>query len=82
MTHALHRRALEIVARYKKTEAELLSVLQEIEKEKVFLRLGYASMFDYAVRALGLPEGTAYGFINVARKAKEVPELKAAIASG
>jgi hypothetical protein len=78
----LHEKALEIVTRYKKTEAELLEILDQIDRKKIFLQMGYGSLFDYSVKALGLTEGTAYNFVNVMRKARKVPELRVAIASG
>ena len=59
-----------------------MQVLQEIDLHKTFRVLGYNSLFDYAVRRLELSESIAYAFINVSRKAKEVPELKTAIQSG
>lgn len=79
---SLHHRALQLVREYKRVEYELLCVLQQIDDARVFRELGYASLFDYCVRALQLPEGTAYNFINVARRAREVPELGEAVRSG
>jgi hypothetical protein len=78
----LHKRALEIVSRYFKAEADLVEILQEIGRLKSFRRFGYTSLFDYAVKALKLSESAAYNFISVARKADEVPALKQEIKSG
>src|SRR5262249_48620973 len=78
---SLHELALQAAANYFRAEAELLDILQKIDKERTYRQLGYTSLFLYAVGALKLPEGTAYNFINVARKAREVPALKAAIAA-
>jgi len=78
----LHEQALQLAKIYKKTEIELVDVLQKIDLEKLFLKLGYTSLFEYCLKALGLPEGTCYNFINVARKAREFPELKQALQSG
>jgi hypothetical protein len=64
---------------YIRLEAELIEVLQEIDEKKCFRELGYTSLFEYATKALNLSESTAYGFIAVARKAKEVPRLQEAI---
>jgi hypothetical protein len=44
--------------------------------------MGYPSLFVYAVSALKLSESLAYQFIGVARKSKEVPQLKAAVENG
>ena len=79
---SLHERALDLVRRYKQVESELLECLQEIERKKIYIKFGYKSLFEYAVKALSLPEGTAYNFINISRKAKEIPELKLAIQNG
>jgi len=46
------------------------------------MKLEYASLFEYGVKALGLSEANTYAFIQVARAAREVPALKAAIQTG
>lgn len=78
----LHTRALAVVGRYRTAEIELLQILEEVERERVHLRFGCHSLFQYAVKCLGLSENIAYTFIYVARKAREVPELKREIAKG
>jgi hypothetical protein len=78
----IHARALEIVSRYKKTEAELIEVLQLAEKHQVHILRGHASLHAYAVSDLGLGEHVAYNLIIVSRKATQVPELKSQIESG
>ncbi|MBY0471515.1 HNH endonuclease [bacterium] len=71
----LHARAVALAKTYLKSESELISVLQEIDRCKGFRELGFKSLFEYA-RSLGLSESVAYNFITVARKASEVPELR------
>lgn len=78
----IHKKALEVATRFKQAEADLISVLQEVDHAKVFLMLGYTSLFNYCVQALGLSEGVAYNFVTVARKAREVPVLQSAIQNG
>ena len=78
----IHQKALEIAARYKRVEADLITVLQEIESSRVFVKMGYTSLFNYCVEALGLSESVAYNFVTVARKAREVPVLQSAIQNG
>lgn len=78
----IHQRAVEISIHYKKTEAELIEILQEVEIQKVFLEKGYSSLFLYVVRELKLSESVAYNLITISRKAREVPELKCEIAKG
>ncbi len=78
----IDQRALQITQHFKRCEADLLNVIIEVDDKKVFRKMGYASLFQYVVHRLGLSEALAYNFINVARKAQEVPELKKTIERG
>jgi hypothetical protein len=82
LTDQLHNQALELSQRYKRAEADLICVLQQIEEHRVYLRRGHSSLFSYVTQELGLAENTAYSLITVARKAREVPELKAKLQAG
>src|SRR5258708_6902601 len=79
---ALHERAVHCAKALLRNEAELMTIIQEVDREKVFRRLDYASLFEYVVKALHISEGSAYGYIAVARKSVTVPELKKAIDQG
>lgn len=78
----IHARALEISSRYKRAEADLIDILQQAEEHRVYLKRGHASLFQYVVDDLGFAESTAYSLITVARKSRQVPELKAHLQSG
>ncbi len=78
----IHERALDVSARYKRAEGELIEILQQVEQHRVFLEKGHASLFLYVVKELRLSESVAYNLITVSRKAREVPELKASIQAG
>lgn len=78
----IHTKALDIVARYRRCEVELIDILQQADSARVCYELGYNSLFKYCVDGLGLSEEVAYVFINVARKATEVPALKEEIRAG
>jgi 5-methylcytosine-specific restriction endonuclease McrA len=78
----IHERALAVASRYKSAEIELIEILQLVGEHRVFYHLKYNSLFQYAVQALGLSEEVAYIFINVSRKASEVPKLKEDIQAG
>ncbi len=82
LTQQIHLRALELSTRYKRAEAELLEILAQVDRHRIYLKHGHASLFLYVVRELGLSEGVAYNLITVARKAAEVPELREHIAKG
>jgi len=78
----LHEEAKRTAQRFKRAEADLLEILQKIEEKKVFLHYGHTSLFQYAVEELDLTEHIALNFIKVARKAREIPELKKEIQKG
>lgn len=78
----IHQEALAATSRYRAAEIDLINILEAVEKHRVFLHYGFNSVFQYAVQGLGLSENVAYTFINVARKAREVPALKEEIKLG
>ena len=75
----LHERALRLSRQHRRTEVELVAVLNKIETLKLHRTLGFASLFTYAVSALGLSEPVAYALMNVARKAREIRALHDAL---
>ena len=79
---SLHDKALSLALIYKKTESDLLVILGDIDKSRGYLNLKYKSLFEYCVQGLGLPDGTSYNLITVARKSNEVPELQNAVVKG
>jgi hypothetical protein len=81
-THPLHEKAVYLSKEFKRVEADLVDVLQKIDEQKIFRKMGFPSLFDYATKSLGLSESVAYGLITVSRKSKEIPELKAAVSQG
>jgi hypothetical protein len=78
----IHEKALIIAQKFKRAEADLVSILQEVDAAKVYSKMEYPSLFQYCVGALGLSESVAANFITVSRKANEVPVLQAAIQAG
>ncbi len=78
----IHENAVTISAQYKKSEAALLEILEQVENHKVYLHQGHSSLFKYAVQALQLSENVVYNLITVMRKVREVPALRAAIRQG
>lgn len=78
----LHNKAIEVVTNYKKAEIDLIEILQQADEHKIYLHFKCKNLHDYTIDVLKLSESVAFNFIVVARKAKEVPELKQALASG
>ena len=78
----IHEKALELSRRYKKTESELIEILEQVENHKVYLHQGHSSLFQYGVQSLELSESVVYNLIAVMRKTKEVPALRTEIQNG
>lgn len=76
---ALHEKAISLCRQYSRMEVMIIETLQKIDALKLYKRLGFSSLFQYAVGALTLSESVAYGFISVSRKAKSLVELQEAI---
>jgi hypothetical protein len=75
----LHLRAIELCRRHRELEWQIVSVLTEIDRLKLYEKLGRSSLFQYAVGDLKLTESVAYAFISVARKSKEIVQLRSAL---
>src|SRR4051812_32448144 len=67
---------------FQKNELKLLELFQEMNLLSGFHLLGFASLWEYAVKGLQMTESQASAYITVARKAMEVPALEAALQSG
>jgi hypothetical protein len=84
--HVYHQQALEAASRYKKTEVELIDVLQKIDHHKLYIQNGNSSLFEYITGALKLSENVAYSFMGICRKAVaktfDVPQLKLELEKG
>ena len=61
---------------------QVLQHLQEIEKRKLYLKRGFSSLFEYAVKELGYSESSAYRRIKAMKLCKELPETKTQISTG
>jgi hypothetical protein len=77
--NALHSLAISLCSSHRRVEAEIIAVLQDIDRCRLYKKLGQPSLFSYAVNLLGLSESVSYAFIAVARAAIEIPELNFAI---
>jgi hypothetical protein len=78
-SHPLHIEALGLSGDLKRTEKRLILVIGEIDKLKVWRQMGYPSLFEYSVQALGLSSAQTYTLTSVSRKCQEVPELRTAV---
>lgn len=78
----IHSQALQYAHAYRSAELGLVQVLLQVEDSKVHLKLGCTSLFRYVTDQLHLSESTAYSLSAIARKTREIPELKAALDQG
>ena len=67
----IHERALVLANNFRQLEVELVDVLREVDRTKLYRKLEQPSLFAYATKVLKLSEATAYMFITVARKTKD-----------
>jgi hypothetical protein len=66
----------------RRSTAELLRLLIEIERRALHLTLGYSSMFSYCTRALLLSEQAAFKRITAARAARRYPIILKRLTEG
>ncbi|MGZ3722423.1 MAG: HNH endonuclease [Bdellovibrionales bacterium] len=78
--HLFHSRVLKYGKLHSKIEQRLIENLIGVEESGAQKALGIPSMFQYAMDYLNVTKSTAYGLITVARKSREIPELRKALA--
>src|SRR4051812_18504084 len=61
---------------------EVLKHLRELNKRKLFLSLGYASLFDYTVNGLKYSHGAAARRIQAMRLIEDCPQVAQSIQEG
>lgn len=66
----------------RRTTVEVLRLLREIERRRVYAELGYSSLFAYCTGELGYSEGAASRRIEAMRAMREVVEIEKKIESG
>ena len=67
--------ATQLAIRERRATAALLRVLMEIDRRRLYLGEGCASMFSYCTQVLHLAEGAAYNRIEAARAARSYPVI-------
>lgn len=66
----------------RKITLSLIAHLREVERRMLFAEHGYASLFEFAVKHLGLSEGSAHRRIAAMRLTRDLPEAKSSLESG
>jgi hypothetical protein len=70
------------VDRERRSTAELVVLLAEVDSRKLYLGLGYSSVFAYCIRVLRLSEAATYSRITAARTARRFPILLTELREG
>lgn len=72
----------ELVVTDRRTTAELLAHLAEVDERRLYSRDAFCSMFDWCTRHLKMAEGSAYKRIRAARVARRFPRVLDMVAAG
>jgi 5-methylcytosine-specific restriction endonuclease McrA len=78
----LLKRTQDLVSDEGRATMDLIEHLREIERRMLFLETGHSSLFEFAVKHLGLSEGSAQRRISAMRLIRDIPEAKAKLESG
>ncbi len=71
-----------LAAEERKLTTQVLELLREVERRRLFAGQGFSSLFEYAVKELGYSEASASRRINSMRLLKDVPGAAALIEKG
>jgi HNH endonuclease len=71
-----------LVSDERKITAEILKYLSQVERLKIYLELGYPSLFEFCVKELKYSESAAQRRISTMRLTTDLPEIKEKILSG
>ncbi|WP_413584872.1 HNH endonuclease [Bdellovibrio sp. HCB274] len=72
----------DLVQQERRIQVEFLRHLREVEERRLFLDIGYGSLFDYVTKELGYSESAGYRRIQAMRLLKSVPEVQEKISNG
>ncbi len=78
----IDQNALRVAGDLKRSEVELIELLIQVDREKVFDYFGLGSTHAYCIHRLKLSDEQAYTYIRVARLSVKAPQVKQAIAEG
>lgn len=78
----LDQQTLESVKAETKSTLRVLHHLREVDKRRLFSKLKFKSLVDYAENRLGYPYDQAWRRIEAMRLLKEMPEIEEKIADG
>ena len=78
----LARRLGELVGHERNVQVDFLLHLDEFDRRRAYLELGFGSLWDYCLRSLHLREGAAGRRIGAMRVLRRFPKLEGALRDG
>ena len=72
----------QLVASERKITAEIIEHIQEVDRKKIYVQMGYPTLFSFLTENIGYSAASAQRRIEAARLLNEVPEVKEDIKSG
>jgi hypothetical protein len=78
----IEARLRALTAQERKITGEILTLIREAEKRKLYLARGYPSSFEWLVKEFGYSQSAAYRRIQAARLVEEMPEAKGKLEAG
>jgi HNH endonuclease len=81
-TAELDRKLEEATVVHQKAESLICCFLTEVQTRRAYRELGFSSIADYARERFGFQERKTRYLVYLGRKVKELPQLRAALASG
>lgn len=78
----LDRTLRSLVTKERAITAEVVDAIAEVARRRIFLDLGFSSLFSYCTEGLGYSAASAQRRIDAARMLIELPEIKAEISDG
>lgn len=80
--HVLLRTLADVVTRDRATTAEMLALIAEVDRRRLYAGAGFESMYAYCVRHLHMSEDVAYKRIRTARVSRRFPAVLEAVSDG
>jgi hypothetical protein len=68
-------KAKDLAAKYRRSVADLIALIAELDRRRIFAPAGYSSTFEFCVRELLVSEDDAYRLIRSARASIKRPEV-------
>ena len=80
--HQLDQKLKSLAQKERELLAEIILHIQECDRRRLHLELGYPNLFSYLTEGIGYSAGAAQRRIDAARLSKEIPEVLEKLESG